>query len=252
MQVVRVEQPSSGVALVRLNRPEVYNALNAEMRSQLVKVFGELTTCRDVRAVVLAGDDRAFAAGADLREQADRDVVGAMNTLATRPVWEFPKPVIAAVNGYAFGGGCELAMQCDFVIASATARFSQPEINLGLIPGGAGTQLLPRLIGRGNALRLLLTGTRIDAEEAMRLGLVTEVVSDDATERALELAEQIAAKPPLAARAIKEAVRAGLDSPVSVGMGIERRAYETMFGTKDVKEGISAFFDKRAPVFRGE
>jgi len=252
VQVVRLEQPSAGVALVRLNRPEVYNALNSEVRHELVKVFGELVTCREVRAVVLAGDDRAFAAGADLREQADRDVVGAMNTVASRPVWEFPKPVIAAVNGYAFGGGCELAMQCDFVIASDTATFSQPEINLGLIPGGAGTQLLPRLIGRSNALRLLLTGARIGAEEAMRLGLVAEVVSGDATERALELAEQIAAKPPLAARAIKEAVRAGLDSPVSVGMGIERRAYETMFGTKDVKEGISAFFDKRAPVFRGE
>jgi enoyl-CoA hydratase/carnithine racemase len=244
--------PSSSVALVRLNRPEVYNALNTEVRQELVTVFGELAGSREVRVVVLAGDDRAFAAGADLREQADRDVVGAMNTVATRPVWEFPKPVIAAVNGYAFGGGCELAMQCDFVIASDTARFSQPEINLGLIPGGAGTQLLPRLIGRSNAMHLLLTGARIGAEEALRLGLVAEVVSGDATGRALELAGQIATKPPLAARAIKEAVRAGLDSPVSVGMGIERRAYETMFGTKDVKEGISAFFDKRAPVFRGE
>jgi enoyl-CoA hydratase len=252
MPVVVVERPESFVALVRFNRPEVRNALNGEVRGELVRVFAELDADPDTRAVVLTGNDKAFAAGADLREQADRDVVGAIGTTATRPVWDFRKPVIAAVNGYALGGGCELAMQCDFIIASENAKFAQPEVNLGLIPGGGGTQLLPRLIGRGSASHLLLTGDRVGAQDALRLGLVAEVVTGDATKRALELAVRIAAQPPLAARAVKEAIRSGLETSLSVGFGIERRGYETMFGTKDLKEGISAFFEKRPARFTGE
>ncbi|MQA05940.1 MAG: enoyl-CoA hydratase [Streptosporangiales bacterium] len=251
MSVVLLERPAANVALVKINRPEKRNALNAEVRTELARVFGELASS-DVRAVVLTGDERAFAAGADLGEQADRDVVGAMQTPASRPVWDFPRPVIAAVNGYALGGGCELAMQCDFIIASDTARFAQPEVNLGIVPGGGGTQQLPRLVGRSNALYLLLTGTRIDAERAHQLGLVAEVVAEDATPRALELAGQIAALPPLTTRAIKAAVRGGLDAPLPVGLDIERRNYETMFGTKDLREGITAFFEKRAASFTGE
>lgn len=252
MSVVVVENPEPHVALVRINRPEVRNALNTQVRAELVEAFAKINADSEVRVVVLTGDERAFAAGADLREQADRDVVGAINTAATRPVWDCPKPVIAAVNGYALGGGCELAMQCDFVIASESARFAQPEINLGIVPGGGGTQLLPRLIGRGNALHLLLTGNRVTAEDARLLGLVAEVVPGDATTRAIEVAAQIAAKPPLTARAIKSAVRGGLDAPVQTGLDLERRAYESMFGTRDLKEGISAFFDKRDARFTGE
>lgn len=251
MSVVLVERPAAHVALVRINRPDKRNALNAEVRAELARAFDELASS-DVRAVVLTGDERAFAAGADLGEQADRDVVGAIETPASRPVWDFQRPVIAAVNGYAFGGGCELAMQCDFIIASDTARFAQPEVNLGIVPGGGGTQQLPRLVGRSNALYLLLTGTRIDAERAHQLGLVAEVVAGDATHRALELAGQIAALPPLTTRAIKAAVRGGLDAPLATGLDLERRSYETMFGTKDLREGISAFFEKRAPQFTGE
>ncbi|MHA6619936.1 enoyl-CoA hydratase-related protein [Pseudonocardia sp. DLS-67] len=252
MSVVVVENPEPHVALVRINRPEVRNALNTEVRAELVEAFAKINADPEVRVVVLTGDERAFAAGADLREQADRDVVGAINTPATRPVWDCPKPVIAAVNGYALGGGCELAMQCDFVIASESARFAQPEINLGIVPGGGGTQLMPRLIGRGNAMFLLLTGNRVTAEDARLLGLVAEVVPGDATERAVEVAGQIAAKPPLTARAIKSSVRGGLDAPMQAGLDLERRAYESMFGTRDLKEGISAFFDKRAARFTGE
>lgn len=250
MSVVLVERPADNVGLVRINRPEKRNALNAEVRAELARAFGELAT-EEVRAVVLTGDERAFAAGADLKEQADRDVVGAIDTPASRPVWDFQKPVIAAVNGYAFGGGCELAMQCDFIVASESARFAQPEVNLGIVPGGGGTQQLPRLVGRSNALYLLLTGSRIDAQRALQLGLVAEVVSDDAVHRAVELAQQIAALPPLTTRAIKASVRAGLDAPLPVGLEIERRSYETMFGTNDLKEGIAAFFEKRDPRFSG-
>ncbi|MFI9781632.1 enoyl-CoA hydratase-related protein [Streptomyces sp. NPDC051956] len=252
MSVVLVEYPAQGVALVRINRPDARNALNNEVRAELAAAFQAINADPAVRAVVLTGDERTFAAGADLREQADRDVVGAISTLPSRPVWECPKPVIAAVNGFAFGGGCELAMQCDIVIASDTARFAQPEIGLGIVPGGGGTQFLPRLVGRSNALYLLLTGDRIRAEEALRFGLVSEVVPGDAAKRALEIAEQIAAKPPLTARAIKNAVRAGLDAPVPVGLELERRAYESMFGTQDLKEGIASFFEKRTPEFHGE
>lgn len=252
MSLVVTERPGEHVTLVRINRPDVRNALNAEVRAELVTVFDGINADPEIRSVVLTGDERAFAAGADLREQAGKDVVGAINTAPTRPVWDCPKPVIAAVNGYAMGGGCELAMQCDFVIASDTARFAQPEISLGIVPGGGGTQFLPRLIGRGNALYLLLTGERVKADDALRLGLVSEVVSGNAETRALELAELIAAKPPLTARAIKNAVRAGLDAPTQAGLELERRAYESMFGTRDLREGIVSFFDKRAPRFTGE
>ncbi|WP_413797107.1 enoyl-CoA hydratase-related protein [Streptomyces iranensis] len=252
MTVVVVEHPGQHVALVRINRPEARNALNTEVRAQLVTAFDAINADPAIRAVVLTGDERSFAAGADLREQAGRDVVGAINTRPSRPVWECSKPVIAAANGFVFGGGCELAMQCDIVIASETARFAQPEIGLGIVPGGGGTQFLPRLIGRSNALRLLLTGDRITAAEALRIGLVSEVVAGDAAKRALEIAEQIASKPPLTARAIKNAVRAGLEAPLATGLELERRAYESMFGTRDLQEGIASFFDKRAPEFRGE
>ncbi len=252
MSIVMIERPLPSIAVVRFNRPEARNALNTEVRKLLAEIFADLAHDDAIRAVVLTGGEQAFAAGADLKEQADRDVVGAMNAYTNQAIWEFPKPVIAAVNGYALGGGCEIALQCDFIIASEGAEFAQPEVGLGLIPGGGGTQRLPRVIGRQNALYMLLTGRRISATQAQAFGLVTEVVTGDATVRAVEIASEIAKKAPLAARQIKEVVRLGLDSSIAAGLGIERRSYQTMFGTNDLKEGFSAFFEKRKPSFKGE
>jgi enoyl-CoA hydratase len=252
MSVVMLERPSTHVAVVRFNRPDVRNALNTEVRRLLDQHFTSLLADDDVRAVVLTGSERVFAAGADIQEQADRDVVGALKAYTTDAIASFPKPVIAAVNGYALGGGCEFALQCDFVIASERAKFGQPEVNLGLIPGAGGTQRLPRVIGRLNASYMLMTGTIIDARRAEQWGLVSEVVEGDALPRALELAELIASKAPLAVQQVKDAVRNGQDSSLEAGLRLERRGYQLMFGTQDFREGIAAFQGKREPRFAGE
>jgi enoyl-CoA hydratase len=252
MSVVMLERPSTHVAVVRFNRPDVRNALNTEVRRLLDQHFTSLLADDDVRAVVLTGSERVFAAGADIQEQADRDVVGALKAYTTDAIASFPKPVIAAVNGYALGGGCEFALQCDFVIASERAKFGQPEVNLGLIPGAGGTQRLPRVIGRLNASYMLMTGTIIDARRAEQWGLVSEVVEGDALPRALELAELIASKAPLAVQQVKDAVRNGQDSSLEAGLRLERRGYQLMFGTQDFREGIAAFQGKREPKFAGE
>jgi len=252
MAVVLLESRGPHVAVVRFNRPEVRNALNGEVRMLLDEIFTALAADDAVRAVVLTGSEKVFAAGADIQEQADRDVVGAIKAYTTTAIADFPKPVIAAVNGWALGGGCEFALQCDFIIASDRARFGQPEINLGLIPGAGGSQRLPRVVGRLNASYMLLTGSFINAEQALRMGLVAEVVDGDALPRALELAELVAAKAPLAARQIKSVIRHGLDAPLEAGLRLERQGYQLMFGTADLREGMKAFVDKREPRFEGE
>jgi enoyl-CoA hydratase/carnithine racemase len=252
MPVVLLERPRPGVAVIRLNRPEVRNALTTEVRRLIEQYVNEITDDPSVGAVVLTGGESVFAVGADLREQAGRDVAGAIATFTTHAIWRSPKPVIAAVNGDAFGGGCELVLQCDFVIASANARFAQPEVNVGFVPGGGATQRLPRVIGRQNAMYALLTGVPIPAAEALRMGLVAEVVDGDAIARALDLAAQIASRPPITVRQIKEIVRLGLDAPAEVGLALERRGWQLMFGTKDLQESINAILESRAPIVRGE
>jgi len=252
MQPVLIEKPEPHVAIVRFNRPTVHNALNTEVRQILHSYFSELSSDPDIRAIILAGSEKVFAAGADIQEQAGRDVVGAINAYTTRAISDCPKPVIAAVNGFALGGGCEFAMQCDIILANEKAKFGQPEIKLGLIPGAGGTQRLPRVIGKHNAMYMLLTGAFISSAEAHRLGLVSEIVEGNCEPRALELARQIASFPPLAAQQIKEVVNAGLEGPLDAGLRLERRGYQLMFGTADMREGVTAFMEKRPPVFTGK
>ena len=252
MAVVLLEHPRPGVAVIRLNRPDVRNALTTEVRRLIEKYIQESADSDTTHAIVLAGNNNVFAVGADLKDQLQRDVVGAIRAYTTHAIWKSPKPVIAAVNGDAFGGGCELVLQCDFVIASKTARFAQPEVNLGFVPGGGATQRLPRAIGRQNAMYALLTGTPISAADAQRMGLVSEIVEGDATVRAVELAELIASKPPITVQQIKELVRLGLDASSDVGIAMERRGFQLMFGTKDLREGITSFLEGREPSFRCE
>jgi enoyl-CoA hydratase len=246
-----------GVATVTIHRPEKRNALNAQVRRELVDALDALAADPDVRVVILTGaGDRAFVAGADIGEFAERSPLEQRAAMEGRRVFEVladhPKPTIAALNGYALGGGCELALACDLRIAARSARLGQPEVALGLLPGGGGTQRLPRLVGLGRAMRMILTGDLVDAEEAARIGLVDEVVDDDAlTERARAVATRIAAHSPVAIKLIKQAVRAAAELPLSAGLALERELFITAFASEDRAEGVAAFLEKRTPAFRG-
>lgn len=252
---VRLERPGAGVATVHIQRPEAKNALNAEVRQQLAELFLALATDREVRAIVLTGDERCFVAGADVREFAKAGAIE-MYLRHTERLWEAigrcPKPVIAAVNGFALGGGCELAMHCDLIVAGESARFGQPEVKLGLMPGAGGTQRLVRAVGKFQAMRIALTGCLVSAPEALAIGLISELVSDDRTlPRALELATEIAALPPLAVAQIKEVMLAGADLPLDSALMLERKAFQLLFDSRDQKEGVAAFLDKRKPHYQG-
>jgi enoyl-CoA hydratase len=248
---------SERVTTITIDRPEKRNALNGQVRRELIEAFDALAGDPDLRVVVLTGaGDRAFVAGADIGEFAERTSLEQRTAMEGRRVFEvvaaFPLPVIASVNGYALGGGCELALACDLRIAARSARFGQPEVNLGILPGGGGTQRLPRLAGLGRAMRLVLTGEMIDAVEAERIGLVDEVVEDDdLRERTAELAASIARHSPVALRLIKEAVRASAEMPLAAGLRFERELFITAFASEDRVEGVAAFLEKRTPDFRG-
>ncbi|GAB6932741.1 enoyl-CoA hydratase-related protein [Calditerricola satsumensis] len=246
---------SDRVAIIRLNRPEVLNALNLALVDELVDTLERLDRDDAVRCIVLTGNERAFAAGADIMEMAEAGVVEMKRRNQFR-VWDrirwITKPIIAAVNGYALGGGCELAMACDLIIAGENARFGQPEVNLGVMPGAGGTQRLTRLVGKARALEILLTGDPITAEEAYRIGLVNRVVPTEAClDEALRLARRIAEKPPMAVRLIKEAVYKALDTTLQDGMEYERNCFYLLFATEDKAEGMRAFLEKRRPSFKG-
>jgi enoyl-CoA hydratase len=252
MAVVEMTRPSKHVALVRVNRPDARNALNKEVRALINSYFGELSEDAETRAVVLAGSDKYFIAGGDIREMSARpSVAHAILADRTANLMTCRKPVIAAVNGFALGGGCEYAMQCDIIIASDGSTFGQPEVKLGLVPGAGGTQRLPRVVGKHNAMYMLLTGRFITAADALRIGLVSEIVPGNCDVRALEIAEEIAKLPPLTVMQIKDAVLSGADVPLSSALQIERKAHELMYGTQDMREGTNAFVEKRAPEFRG-
>jgi len=254
--VVTLDVHDNGVAVVRIHRPEVKNALNAQVREALAEHFRDLAKRREVRAIVLTGGEQFFVAGADIKEFASAGAID-MYRRHTEYLWEAisrcPKPVIAAVNGFALGGGCELAMHCDLIVAGESARFAQPEVKLGLMPGAGGTQRLIRAVGKFQAMRIALTGCMVSAPEALAIGMLSEMVPDHQTlPRALELAAQIAALPPLAVEQIKEVMLAGADLPLESALVLERKAFQLLFDSKDQKEGAAAFFEKRTPHYRGE
>jgi enoyl-CoA hydratase/carnithine racemase len=255
MAEVLVERPSEHVALVRLNRPEVRNALNLATRRLLAEHVTALGKDASVRAIVVTGGDQAFAAGADITEMADATPIDMMLRNVQQywdPVAQCPKPLIAAVNGFALGGGCELAMHCDIIVAGPGAKFGLPEVRIGIMPGAGGTQRLTRAVGKFQAMRMVLTGAMVSGEEALRIGLASELVPDDQViKRALELAEQIAALPPLSVMTIKEAVLAGQDASLDTALLLERKAMHVLFASADRKEGMAAFLGKRKPKFEG-
>lgn len=255
MSVVLLERPGEGIALLRLNRPDRLNALNMEVRESLATHFAQLEVEEAVRCVVITGDEKAFAAGADVAELAKRsptDPAFARSRAAWAPIERYRRPLIAAVNGFALGGGCELAMHCDIIIAGQSAKLGQPEVKLGIMPGAGGTQRLVRVAGKFAAMRWLLTGDLLSAAEALRLGLVSEVVPDgEVLPHALELAARIASLPPLAVAAIKETVLKGADLPLGEALALEGRKFEALFATDDRTEGMRAFLERRKPVFKG-
>ena len=254
-EAVLLERPAEGVALLRINRPEARNALNLEVRKHLARHLTELGEDPGTRAIVLTGNEKSFAAGADIKEMADAGTIE-MFQRGVHKLWRTiascTKPVIAAVNGFALGGGCELAMTCDIIIAGETAKFGQPEVKIGIIPGGGATQRLTRAVGKYKAMRYILAGDPFGAREAFDMGLVSEVVPDAEVERrAVALAVQIAELPPLAIQLAKEAVLAGMEAPLSAALALEAKSAQMLFSSQDQKEGMRAFIEKRKPKFTG-
>ena len=252
---VLTEKQSDGVAIVRIARPEVLNALNLATRKALAAAFAELQDDREVRCIVLTGDDKAFAAGADLKEMVEADTVEIVQRRTER-YWQTiartPQPVIAAVEGYALGGGLELAMICDIIVAAETAQLGQPEVRVGIMPGAGGSQRLTRAVGKFHAMRLCLTGRPISGREAYEIGLVSQVVAQgEAMAAALRLAADIARLPPLAVTSIKEAILQGENASLEAGLTLERKAFQLLFATEDRREGMTAFIEKRKPQFKG-
>ncbi|TCP39124.1 enoyl-CoA hydratase [Rhodovulum marinum] len=243
------------VALIRLNRPDALNALNAELMGELADAVSQADANDKVRVIVLTGSEKAFAAGADVREMSTKSFVdvfgGDLFTPETEKFLACRKPIIAAVSGYALGGGCELAMMCDFIIAADTAKFGQPEINLGVVAGIGGTQRLTRIVGKSKAMDMHLTGRFMDAEEAERAGLVSRVVpAKKLMEEAMAAASKIAEKSALTVMAVKECVNRSYETTLREGLLFERRMFHMMFATEDQSEGMQAFVEKREPQFR--
>ncbi len=253
-----IVEKRGGVARVTVNRPDKLNALNVQTREEILVAFKELAADREVRVIVITGaGEKAFIAGADIGEFSGNTALEQREIMSRSRAFDAmedcPKPVIAMIQGYALGGGCELAMACDIRIASTRAKFGQPEIKLGLIPGGGGTQRLPRLVGEGKALELILTGDMVDAEEARRLGLVNQVVAPEELEtRTMELASRIAEFSPVALAMAKKAVKNAARMNLATGLEAESDLFALCFSSADKEEGVRAFLEKRKPVFAGK
>jgi enoyl-CoA hydratase/carnithine racemase len=250
-----IRERDGAVGIARLNRPDARNALSAELMDELLAAVEEWDADPEVGCVVIAGSDEVFAAGADIKAMRERRLAEVLDS-PSAAFW--PRlaacrtPLVAAVSGFALGGGCELALLCDLVVASETAQLGQPEIQLGIIPGGGGTQRLARVVGKQRAMELVLTGRRIEAEEAHRMGLVNRVAPADRwLAQAVELAQVVARRAPIATRLAKQAVLAADEAPLRAGLEQERRLYELAMATEDRVEGMTAFLEKREPEFRG-
>jgi enoyl-CoA hydratase/carnithine racemase len=244
------------VALLQLNRPEARNALSPEMMEEIAAELERLDPDPDIRCIVIAGSEKVFAAGADIKAMSERSFAEALRHPAAsfwRRVAAVKTPLIAAVSGYALGGGCELALSCDMIVASDTALFGQPEITLGIIPGGGGTQRLARVLGKQLAMEYVLTGRRFDAEMGLKMGLVNKVVKKGQwLQEAMAMAQTVAERPPIATRLAKQAVLAAEETALSAGLENERRLYELAMATEDRVEGMRAFIEKREPKFEGK
>ncbi|MBI4716888.1 MAG: enoyl-CoA hydratase/isomerase family protein [Planctomycetes bacterium] len=255
MDDILLARIDGNVGLATLNRPEVLNALSLELMKRLVDALEAFDADPNVYVIVLAGSEKVFAAGADIGDMADASLVEMYerNQFARwMRIKQIRKPMIAAVSGFALGGGCELAMHCDLIVASETARFGQPEINIGVMPGAGGTQRLTRAIGKFRAMEMVLNGRFLSAQEAFQAGLVTRVVArEQFLAEALRLAHEIARRPPIALKLAKEAVLKADELPLSEGLEYERKLFYTLFATRDQKEGMKAFLEKRPPRFEG-
>lgn len=251
-----VERPSNDIVVFRLNRPQVRNALNLEVRTRLADEVTRYAADAKIRCLIITGSDVAFAAGADIGEMAEAGPVEVMARNVQkywRTISECPKPLIAAIEGFALGGGLELALCADIIVAGEGARLGLPEVKIGILPGGGGTQKLARLIGRHRAMLLLLTGKMFSASEAHAMGVISEVcATGHALPRAIEIAREIAAMAPIAVMQIKEIVNAGLNAPLDTALMLERKALQLQFATSDQKEGMRAFLEKRKPKFEGK
>jgi enoyl-CoA hydratase len=255
--VVLIEKKGA-IAIITINRPDKLNALSPDVRVGLAMALEQIRLDDDVRVAIITGaGEKAFIAGADIAEFKGKSGVEGYHYIQTGDIYSaierFPKPVIAMINGFCLGGGCELAMACDIRIASDKAKLGQPETNLGLIPGGGGTQRLPRLVGQGHAMRLIYTGDIIGAEEAGKIGLVDEIVPhDELAERTEALAGRIAEKSPASLQATKESVRAAWQMPLDAGLRFEKQWFGLLFSTEDMQDGVAAFLEKRKPEFKGK
>ncbi|MGE0230674.1 MAG: enoyl-CoA hydratase-related protein [Flavobacteriaceae bacterium] len=252
---LQVDRPAEGVVRLRVNRPAKRNALSIGVRNLMVDELRRLDADETVRAVIIAGGEKVFASGADIEELAGISPVKMMLRGADR-IWSaiaaFKKPLVAAVRGAAFGGGFELAMNCDIVVAASNAKFGLPEVRLGLIPGGGGTQRLIRLVGKHLAFDMLMTGRVIDGAEAMSHAIVSRCVDEEKVDdTAVAVASAIASMAPLAVRLVKDAALNGADSPLAAGIALERSSIQVLFDSEDYREGMAAFFEKRPPKFKG-
>ncbi len=255
-ETLRIEHDGA-VAVVTVDRPEKRNALSAQVRAELIAALDAFRDDESIRVLVVTGaGEKAFVAGADIAEFAQRTPLEQRAAMTGRRVFDeiaaYPKPVIAMINGFCLGGGCELALACDVRVAADTAKLGQPEINLGIIPGGGGTQRLPRVVGMGQAMRLVLSGELIDAAEALRIGLIDVVhPAADLRQKTMDFARAMATRSPVALRMAKSAVRAAAEMPLAAGLAYETEAFVTCFASDDKRYGVAAFLEKRPPEFTG-